>query len=267
MPYPEETDGHYRPIEKNDGTVFDKDYPYVDNSKEFQKKVRVTRFLLRLLVFPFSYVRMGLRIEGKKNLKKHKELLKKGVLSVSNHVNSWDYIAIMNAIKPFKPHVLVLKENIAGESGSLVKQVGGIPIPEGDYQATKAYLKAIEGLLENGGWLHIYPEGSLWEWYRLIRPFKKGVAYLARITGKPILPIALSYRKPSWIRKTLFQQPAAFTLSIGEPLFLDESLPSAPEQEEELTIRCHKAVAKLAGLSEEEDLYPPVFKNSKRIDY
>ena len=267
FPYPDETDGHYLPFDKTDGTVFDKDYPYVDTSKEFLRKARIARFLLRLLVFPFSYIRMGLRVEGKKNLKKHKELLKKGVLSVSNHVNMWDYIGIMNAIKPFKPYVLAAKENVSGKSGSMVRQVGGIPIPTDDYQATKAYLKAIEGLLTDGGWLHIYPEGSMWEFYRFIRPFKKGVAYLARITGKPILPMAYSYRRPSWIRKKLFKQPAVLTLSIGEPLFLDETLPSFPEQEEDLTTRCHKAVVELAGLSEEDDLYPPVFRNSKRIDY
>ena len=37
-PYPEQTDQHYLKVKKNDGTVFDKDYPYVDNSKPFKRK-------------------------------------------------------------------------------------------------------------------------------------------------------------------------------------------------------------------------------------
>ena len=268
LPYPEKTDGHYRPTDpKVRDIVFDKDYPYVDTSKAFMKKRRQARFLLRLLVFPFSYLRLGLRVKGKKNLRKHKKLLKQGALSVSNHVNVWDYIAIMNGIKPFKPYVLVLKGNVEAGSGDMVRQVGGIPIPEGDFAATKAYLKAIEGLLENGGWLHIYPEGSMWEFYRPIRPFKKGVASLARLTHKPVVPLAFSYRRPGWIRKKMFGQRAKLTLHIGEPLVVDENLPSIQAQEIDLLTRLHKAVANLAGLSEKEDIYEPLYQDSKRIDY
>lgn len=267
LPYPENTDGHYLEIQHNDGTVFDKDYPYVDTSKTFMRKRRLVRIGLRTLVFPWSYVRMGLRIKGKKNIRKNKALLKQGALSVSNHVNMWDYIATMNAVRPFKPYVLVLKDNISDDSGPLVRLVGGIPIPENDYQATLAYIEDIKDLLEGGGWLHIYPEGSMWEYYRPIRPFKKGVAHLARMVHKPVVPLAFSYRKPSWIRKKLFKQKACFTLTIGKPIFLDESIESPGEQEEDLLRRLHDAVAALAGLSEEENIYEPVFHHSKRIDY
>ena len=266
IPYPEQTDGHYLKIKKDDGTVFDKDYPYVDKSKKFRFKQWWVRVLLYLIVFPMSYIRMGLKIRGKKNIRKNKKLLKQGVISISNHVNMWDYIAVMNAIKPFRSYVLVWNKNVSGESGPLVRLVGGIPIPENDFHATEAYLDAVKDLFDNGGWLHIYPEGSMWEYYRLIRPFKKGIAHLARMSHKPILPMAFSYRKASWIRKTLFKQPGVFNLCIGEPIFLDESLP-IQDQEIDLLNRCHQAVNALAGLGEEENPYEAIFNNSKRIDY
>ena len=266
IPYPEQTDGHYLKIKKDDGTVFDKDYPYVDKSKKFRFKQWWVRVLLYLIVFPMSYIRMGLKIRGKKNIRKNKKLLKQGVISISNHVNMWDYIAVMNAIKPFRSYVLVWNKNVSGESGPLVRLVGGIPIPENDFHATEAYLEAVKDLFDNGGWLHIYPEGSMWEYYRLIRPFKKGIAHLARMSHKPILPMAFSYRKASWIRKTLFKQPGVFNLCIGEPIFLDESLP-IQDQEIDLLNRCHQAVNALAGLGEEENPYEAIFNNSKRIDY
>ncbi len=265
FPYPERTDGHYLKIKKDDGTVFDKDYPYVDKSKKFKFKRNLVRLGLYVIVFPFSYLRMGLRIRGKKNLRKNKELLKHGALSISNHVNMWDYIAVMNAIKPFKPYVLVWDKNVSGESGPLVRLVGGIPIPEHDMKATMAYMDAVNDLLDHGGWLHMYPEGSMWEYYRYIRPFKKGIAHLARMTHKPIIPLAFSYRKASWLRRTLFKQPAVFNLCIGEPIFINEDL-SPAEQEIDLLNRCHEEVAFLAGLSEEENLYEPIFNNDKRID-
>ena len=150
IPYPEQTDGHYLKIKKDDGTVFDKDYPYVDKSKKFRFKQWWVRVLLYLIVFPMSYIRMGLKIRGKKNIRKNKRLLKQGVISISNHVNMWDYIAVMNAIKPFRSYVLVWNKNVSGESGPLVRLVGGIPIPENDFHATEAYLDAVKDLFDNG---------------------------------------------------------------------------------------------------------------------
>lgn len=266
FPYPIDTDKHYLVVKKDDGTKFDKDYPYIDKSKKMRFKMRMVRILLYLIVFPLSYIRMGLRIKGKKILRKNKKILKQGVISICNHVHMWDYIGIMNAIKPFKSYLLVWNKNISGEMGGMIRSVGGIPIPSNDPQATIAYVDVIKDHLNSGGWLHIYPEGSMWEYYRPIRPFKKGIVHFARMTGKPILPLAYSYRKPSWIRRVIFRQIALFTLHIGEPLFIDESLP-VEEQEIDLLKRAHEAICVLAGMSEEENLYEPIFNGDKRIDY
>ena len=265
-PYPEQTDQHYLKVKKNDGTVFDKDYPYVDNSKSFKRKQKMTRILLDTIVFPMSYVRMGLKIKGKKNLKIHKEELDKGVISISNHVHMWDYIGIMNAVKYRKTNLLVWAPNVSGESGSMVRAVGGIPIPEHDPQATLAYLKDIEELLNKGGWLQIYPEGSMWEYYCPIRPFKRGAAYFACRFDKPILPLAYSYRKPGWIRRVLFKQIALFTLTIGEPIYQNKDL-SKEEREMDLIKRSHDEVCLLAGINPKDNLYPPIFNKNHRVDY
>ena len=265
-PYPEQTDKHYLLVKKDDGTVFDKNYPYVDKRKSFLWKQFWARVLLFLIVFPASYVRLGLRIKGKKNLRKNKKLIKQGVISISNHVHMWDYIAIMNAVKPRKTYLLSWCKNISGESGKLVRLMGGIPIPEHDVQATFAYLKDIEDLINGGGWLHIYPEASMWEYYQPIRPFKRGSAFFACELNKPIIPFAFSYRKPNWIRRKIFKQIACFDLNIGEPLFRDETL-SKKEQEMDLLKRSHDAVCRLAGIKPEENLYQPIFNNDKRIDY
>ena len=266
FPYPEQTDKHYIPITKDDGTIFNKDYPYVNRKKSFLFKQFLTRVMLFFIVFPMSYIRLGLRIKGKKNLRKYKKVIKNGVVSVSNHVHMWDYISIMNAVKPKKTYLLAWAKNISGESGSLVRMVGGIPIPEHDFQATIAYMKDIGNLLNSGGWLHIYPEGSMWEYYRPIRPFKMGASYFACEFNKPIIPMAFSYRKPSWIRRKIFKQIACFTLTIGEPLFKDDSL-SRKEQELDLLKRANEAVNSLAGIKEEERLYKPIFTNDRRVDY
>ena len=267
FPYPENTDRHYLEVHKDRGIVFDTDYPYIDRSRAFRFKQELIRILLNILVFPLCRIRLGLKIEGRENLKKHRDVLNNGTLSVANHVHMWDYLSIMRAIRPYRSNLLSWAPNINGENGTLIRMVGGIPIPDSNIAATKTYLKVVRNLLQNDhGWLHIYPEGSMWEYYAPVRPFKRGAAHIAVDTNKPILPLGFSYRKPGWIRKHIFRQIACFTLRIGEPLFPNPAL-NPKERERDLTIRCHDAVCRLAGIEPEDNLYPPLFNDSKRIDY
>lgn len=266
FPYPEATDTHYLKVNMDRGIVFDSDYPYYDRSAAFKFKYTLVRILLYLIVFPLARIRLGLRIRGRENLKKHRETLKKGVISCSNHVHMWDYISLMCAVKPFRTHVLSWAPNINGENGPLIRYTGGIPIPTNGLSATIAYLKAVGEMLDDGGWAHVYAEGSMWEFYAPIRPFKRGAAAIACDFDKPLLPIAFSYREPGFIRKKLFKQIACLTVNIGEPIWRDPSLPKQ-EQRTELTERCHEAVCRLAGIDPAENLYPPIFDDSKRIDY
>ena len=265
-PYPEQTDQHYIIIKRDRGIVFDENYPYIDTSRKFRFVDFLVRAVLRLIVFPAVYVRLGLRIEGKRNLKKHREVIRGGIVSVCNHIHMWDYLGILCAIKPIRPRMLSWAANVNDENGPLVRHVGGIPIPEGSVRATKAYLRTVNDLLKGGGWLHIYAEGSMWEYYAPIRPFKQGAAYFACENNVPVLPMAYSYSEPGFIRRKLFRQTACLTLHIGEPVYPDESLPKSRRQND-LTVRCHEAVCKLAGFEKGENLYPPVFHNDKRIDY
>ena len=141
-----------------------------------------------------------------------------------------------------------------------------MPIPDEDYHGLHAQTEAIGRMLGEGGWLHIYPEGSMWEYYRPIRPFKAGAANLACRFEKPVLPMAFTYRRPGWLRRKIFHQIALFTLNIGEPIYPNASLPRR-EREKDLTERCHEAVCALAQLTPEERLYEPLYNDSKRVDY
>ena len=265
-PYPEQTDQHYLIVKKDNGLVFDENYPYIDTSKKHQRGVFWTRFLLKTIVFPLLYIRLNLRIKGKENLKKHKEALKGGAITIANHVHMWDYIAVMKALRPRWPRLLVWAANIRGEMSGMIRHVGGIPIPERNMKGTAAYFKAVKGFINDGGLLHIYPEGSMWEFYQPIRPFKEGIAYFSIECNKPILPMAFSYRKSGWFKRAILHSPASFTLHIGEPIYPDLSLPYK-EASAKLVKEAHEAVCRLAGIDPKENIYPPIFNHSKRVDY
>lgn len=265
FPYPLETDKHYLAIHKDRGFVFDSSYPYIDKSKKFLFKQKMIRLFLNVIVFPVATVRLGLRIEGRENLKKYKEVLDNGAVSVCNHVHMWDYIAVMKAIRPYKSYLLAWDKNINGENGTLIRLVGGIPIPE-SVSGQRAQLKAIKTLFNEHGWLHIYAEGSMWEYYQPIRPFKRGAAFIAAANDMPVIPLGFSYREPGWIRKHIFRQIAKFTLHVGEPIYPDKNL-KLKDREKDLTVRANKAVCALVGIDPDKNIYEPEFNDSKRIDY
>ena len=265
-PYPEDTSAHYLKIKKDRGLVFDKNYKYVDKSKKFRFVQNLSRILLNLIVFPLTRINMGLKIYGKDNLKKNMNIIKNGVISCSNHIHMWDYIAIMKAIKPIRPYTIVWDKNVNGESGKLVRLVGGIPISKNSVSGMIEFNKSIQELLNDGKWIQIYAEGSMWEYYKPIRPFQLGVATYSIRLDKPIIPMAFSYRKPNWFRRCILRQIALINLNIGEPIFKNPLL-FGEEQKKDLLIRLHNEVCNLAGIDPKENIYKPIYNNDKRIDY
>ena len=79
-PFPEDTGGHYLEVNVDRGIIFDKNYPYVDYSKGFSFKRFWVRLLLRIIVFPFSHLKMGIKIEGKHNLKRQINKKQQGII-------------------------------------------------------------------------------------------------------------------------------------------------------------------------------------------
>ena len=267
-PYPSDTASHYLEVKKNRGIVFDENYPYIDKSKSFRFKRFLIRIVLLIFVFPLVKIRLGIKVNNKANLKKYKDVINKGIISVTNHIHMWDYLTLLRTVKPFKPYVIVWAPNINGENGSLIRMVGGIPIPENNYRGTMKYYNVIKDLLtKDKGWLHIYAEGSMWEYYAPIRPLKRGSSFFAVQFNKPVLPIAYSYRKPTWIRRVLFKQLARITVNIGEPLYPNKDIEGAKEQELDLTTRVHETLCRLSGIDPKDNPYPPIYNNSKRVDY
>jgi len=266
-PFPENTDEHYLKIKKDNGAIFDENYHFIDKSRGFRFQDRIVRILLSIIGYLIARIAMGLKVKGKKYIKEHKAELKNGVVSVSNHINLFDYMSILYIAKPIKPRTLVWAKNIKGESSWFIRHVGGIPIPEDNVGGALAYYKTVNNFLsEEKGWLHIYAEGSMWEYYKPIRPFKRGAAYFAIKNNKPVLPIAFSYRKCGWLRKLLFKTNASITLHVGELIYPNLEL-GEKEAIKDLTIKTHDAVCRLAGIEPSKNIYGAIYNNDKRVDY
>ncbi|TDD28010.1 1-acyl-sn-glycerol-3-phosphate acyltransferase [Kribbella turkmenica] len=108
------------------------------------------------------------------------------VLMASNHLGLLDG-PLLGAIAPRMLHQLGKIEAFGGLQGRVLHRFGQIPVDRSTYD-TLAIRKAIH-VLRDGRVLNIYPEGTRGPGdFRRIRT---GVAYLAMVTGAPILPVAL----------------------------------------------------------------------------
>ncbi|MBP3414639.1 MAG: isopentenyl-diphosphate Delta-isomerase [Clostridia bacterium] len=265
-PYTDKTDGHYLKVKYQKPIVFDENYPYVDRSFKYKFRHALLRIATVLLAFPVARIRSGLKVKGRENLKKHKDVIKNGIVSAVNHVFIWDFICIEYAVRPYMPWIPVWDKNMRGENRVLIRYSNGIPLPVGDLRATSAFSKTIDGLLrDEKEWVHFSAEGSMWEYYMPVRPFKKGAFTFAVRSGKPVLPMAFSFRKSKGLRR-LFTKNPVLTLTIGEPVFPDMSLGKVAAADK-LTSDVHAEVCRLAGIDPNENIYPPVFNNTDRIDY
>lgn len=264
FPYPIDTSMHYLKKDCVINLDLNEKYQYIDESIKFKRKLKFFRFIVRLIVFPLVKIRLNLKIVGRKNLKLYKDVLKDGAITVCNHVHMWDYLAISKALKKTDIKFLAWKKNLEASNRGLVKLAGGIPIPEDNIKGSLKFVKEINNYLNNKGWLHIYAEGSMWEFYRPIRPFKDGFAYFSIKNNKPILPLAISYRKNGFIRSKIFKSPASLTINIGKPIIPLKNQ-NYKEYKDEFMKLIHKEVVSLAGIK--DNYYEPIYNNSKRIDY
>ena len=251
--YPDRCDEHMIEVKHKHDVVLDENYPYLIKTKRF-KLLRGLYWLgLNLIVFPLMRLTHGLKIYGKKNLKKHKEALKDGAITISNHVFYWDYLCVLKAIRPHLAYFPAWKTNLEGGSAGLIRMSGGIPVPTNNLHAMIKFNKAIEEVLESGKWLHFFPEGSMWFFYPDIRPLKKAVFTYAVKFDKPIVPITMSFRPRKGITR-LFSKTPTVDLHIGEPLFPDKTL-SISEREKKLHAEAYHVMQVMNGINPGDPTY------------
>ena len=244
--YPERSDEHMIEVKHLRDTNFDENFEYLPKGFWHKIKRGLLFITLNILAFPVCAIRHGLKIKGKENYRKNKKHFKNGAITICNHVFMWDYLCVLQAIRPHLQYHPGWKTNFEGPNGPLIRWVGGIPIPTDNMRAMAKFQKAIGDVLKQGKWLHFFPEGSMWFYYPDIRPLKPAVFKYAVRFDKPVIPMAISFRPPKGIRKIFTKKPCA-TLNIGEPLFPNQNLPMA-EAIDDMHKKAYKVMQELVGV-------------------
>ena len=254
--YPEQLDAHmYKPKITHE-VIVDENYPFLDKSFKFTLMHNLVYLGIFVLVFILSPLRFGLKIEGRNILRKYRDMLKNGAMTVSNHIQRWDFLFVLQAVRYRKMYFPAYKENLSGPDEPLIRYAGGIPVP-GEIHTIKYFNKAFDEIIAKNTWIHAFPESSRFDYFQPIRPFKKGVFTMAYKYNLPVLPIAFSYRKPCFpftlvnnFRKIIGKKELPMiTLRMGEPILLDKDL-TRKEATQKLRKECHEAIVRLAGITD-----------------
>lgn len=251
--YPERSDEHMITVKHLRDTNFDENYKYLKTGFWHRLSRGCLRVMLYLVGFHVATLRHGLKIHGREILKKYKNELKDGAITVSNHVFMWDYLCLLKAIRPHLQYHPGWKTNFEGPNAFWIKWVGGIPIPTDNMRAMAKFQKAIGDVLKNKNWLHFFPEGSMWFYYPDIRPLKKAVFKYAVRYDKPIVPIAFSFRPRTGLWKLFGNRPLV-DLNIGEPIFADKTV-SPSEAIDKLHAQAYHDLQTLVGINPSDANY------------
>lgn len=241
----------YHPVYDRN-VVVDEQYPYLDNSLKY----RFLNWSMWGLLLDFALrivlrLHMGLRFRGRENLKKYKQELSHGAITIANHMYRFDCPCVLLAVRAkHTTRIPMFAPNFSTKDNFFLRVVGGIPIPsaEAGIGALKKFNAAFDEFHRRGYWFHIFPEAARWDFYKPIRPFQKGAFSMAYKYDMPLLPCVITYRERTGIYR-LFgpKNKPLLQVEIGEPLLPNRDNPRGVEVER-LREVAHRTMTRMAGI-------------------
>lgn len=252
--YPEDNpyERLYQPVYDRN-VVVDENYPYLDDSVRYRfLNWSMWQLLLRVGLRIKLGVQMGLRFKGRENLRKYKDVLRNGAITIANHMYRLDCPCVLLAVKARNTtRTPMYAPNFSTKDNFFLRVVGGIPIPpqEAGITALKRFNEAFDEFHRRGYWFHIFPEAARWDFYKPLRPFQKGAFSMAYKYNMPLLPCVITYRERTGIYR-LFgpKELPLLQVEIGEPILPDRSNARGKEVER-LREVAHSAMEHMAGIT------------------
>ena len=196
--------------------------------KKFSSKVK-SRFADKVsFAFFNNLIRKGqIVIDGYEGI----EILKNinsGAIVTANHFNPFDSIPIHKVFKKYQRKrqlYKIIREgnyNFPGLFGYFMKNCYTLPLSS-NLKVMKECLSAVDTLLQDGKFILVYAEQSLWWNYRKPKPLKEGAFRFAAKNNVPVIPTFTTLRDTDKLDNEGFPIQA-YTLHILEPIYPDSNL-------------------------------------------
>ena len=162
-------------------------------------------------------------IKGIENFKN----LDTGAIITCNHFNAFDSFAIQIAYEASeqknRKFYRVIREgnytNFPGFYGMLMRNCNTFPLSS-NKETMKKFLKSMDTVLQNGDFMLVYPEQSMWWNYRKPKPLKKGAYTFAAKNNVPVLPCFITMEDSNILGDDGFYVQE-YTIHVAEPIYPD----------------------------------------------
>ena len=114
-----------------------------------------------------------------------------GVILAANHVGVVDG-PLLAIFAPRPVHALTKQEMFDGRLGGFLRGAGQVPLDR--FHADPAAVRSCLRVLRDGGAVGIFPEGTRGDGE--LHRFHHGAAYLALVTGAPVVPVTMIGTRP-----------------------------------------------------------------------
>ena len=141
------------------------------------------------------------------------------VVVAANHIGVIDG-PLMAIFAPRPVHALTKREMFSGKLGGFLHLVGQVPLDreQTDPEAIRTSLR----VLEAGGAVGVFPEGTRGDGE--LRTFKAGAAYLAMVSGAPVVPLTfLGSREPGAGSGSLPPKGTRIDIVVGRPFAVERA--------------------------------------------
>lgn len=160
----------------------------------------------------------------------HFQNLQSGAIITCNHFNAFDSFAIQiaydRANQPDRTFYRVIREgnytSFPGFYGFLMRHCNTLPLSS-NLGTMRKFMTSTVSLLQEGNFVLVYPEQSMWWNYRKPKPLKKGAYQIAVKSGVPVLPCFITMKDSDIMGDDGFFVQE-YTIHIREPIYPDKNL-------------------------------------------
>lgn len=157
-----------------------------------------------------------------------------------NHTNHLDHVMLYNATPHFKQGLELESHFDYPFYGWFMKKRGTIPVKKGAKNQTEDLREKIGREVGEGRSILAFPEGSRTR-TGYVKPFRKGIFYIARDLGIPIVPVAVTGTFD-------LMRPGSYVLRPGQEItvWCDEPVESAGLTDDEIPALADRVQASVA---------------------
>lgn len=155
-----------------------------------------------------------------------------GAIITCNHFNAFDSFAMeitfenSKHFKNKKKFFRIINEanytSYPGFYGTLMRDCNTLPLSR-NQEAMHQFAKAIDTLLNDGNFVLVYPEQSMWWNYRKPKPLKKGAFQFSARANVPVLPCFIAMEDSDVLDQSGYPVQE-YTIIVGKPIYPNPDL-------------------------------------------